>query len=201
MIDFLDEFKRVVAGLEAARVEYAVCGGWALALLGAPRATDDIDLLITTPNLDSAKDVARQLGFVIEAQPMTFHDGAIEIRRISKPAIGWTDDVIVLDFLLVTPPIADVWEGRQRVTATFGDFWVVSREGFLRLKEISGRAKDLADIERLAELAGRADDMPSRGDGHEDTPGPEDESTSSENPPGAKNHKGTGGRGDGGILM
>ena len=46
-----------------------------------------------------------------------------------------------------------VVEGRQRVTATFGDFWVVSREGLLRLKAISGRTRDLADIERLAELA------------------------------------------------
>lgn len=201
MIDFLDEFKRVIAGLEAARVEYAVCGGWALALLGAPRATEDIDLLITATTLDFAKDVVRQLGFVIEAQPMTFHHGAIEIHRISKPAIGWTDDILALDFLLITPPIADVWEGRQRVTATFGDFWVVSREGFLRLKEISGRAKDLADIERLAELAGRADDILGMGDGHEATDGPDDESTASDKPARAKNHKGTAGRDDGGKLM
>lgn len=154
MIDFLEEFKTVVFGLEAAGVGYAVCGGWALALLGVPRATDGIDLLVTTEDVDSAIQVARRLGYVFEATPMTFRDGIIEIRRLSKPAPGWQDDVLVLDFLLVTPSIEDVWKGRQRVTADFGDFWVVSREGLMRLKEISGRARDRADIERLAELAG-----------------------------------------------
>jgi len=158
MIDFLDEFRRLVVELEAAGVGYAVCGGWAMALLGAPRATNDIDLLVLAPQIETAKRAAERLGYTIEAKPMTFRDGAIDIRRVSKPAPGWSDDVLSLDLLLVTPQIEAVWKSRQRVRADFGEFWVVSREGLLRLKEISGRARDLADIERLAELADTAGD-------------------------------------------
>jgi hypothetical protein len=164
VIDFLDEFTKIVTRLDEAGVPYAVCGGWALALLGVPRATDDIDLLVTTKDLDAAKEVARTMGYVFEAAPMTFRDGAIEIRRLSKPAPGWQDNVLVLDLLLVTPPIEDVWDGRQRVTSEFGDLWVVSREGLLKLKEISGRTTDRADIERLAELAARAENDDDSGD-------------------------------------
>ena len=109
-------------------------------------------------------EIARELGYVFEAAPMTFRGGAIEIRRLSKPAPGWADDMLVLDLLLVTPPIEDVWQGRQKVTATFGDLWMVSREGLLRLKELSGRTADRADIERLAELAARAEDEIDSGD-------------------------------------
>jgi len=59
VIDFLDEFIRIVAALEASGVEYAVCGGWALALHGAARATDDIDLVVTASGVDAARETAR----------------------------------------------------------------------------------------------------------------------------------------------
>lgn len=160
MIDFLGEFTAVVTGLEESGVDYAVCGGWAMALLGAPRATDDIDLLVAAPDLDAAKGVARRLGYVLEAQPVSFREGAIEIRLVSKPAPGWSDDRLTLDLLLVTPEIEGVWRDRLKVSAPFGDFWVVSREGLLRLEELSGRAQDLADIERLGEIGAGGESGP-----------------------------------------
>lgn len=153
MIDFLNEFKAIVTEFEASGVDYAVCGGWALALHGAVRATDDIDLVVTASSVEAAIRVARHLGFVFEAQPMMFRGGAIQIRRVSKPAPGWQDDVLVLDLLVVTPQIESVWQDRQLISASFGDFWVVSREGLLELKRISGRTRDLADIERLVEVS------------------------------------------------
>ncbi|MCC6744656.1 MAG: hypothetical protein IT175_12425 [Acidobacteria bacterium] len=50
----------------------------------------------------------------------------------------------------------------------FGDVCVVSREGFLRLKELTGRARDRADIERLSELADRVDDVSTEGRSSDD---------------------------------
>ena len=45
MVDVYAEFLALVKALEAAHIEYALCGALALAVHGAPRATKDIDLI------------------------------------------------------------------------------------------------------------------------------------------------------------
>jgi hypothetical protein len=44
VFDLYEEFKAIVSALEEHRIDYAVCGGLALAVHGLPRATVDIDL-------------------------------------------------------------------------------------------------------------------------------------------------------------
>ena len=72
MFDLYEEFKSIVSALEEHGIDYAVCGGLAMAVHGLPRATVDIDLLILAERLEDAKSVVRSLGYTIEAQPMTF---------------------------------------------------------------------------------------------------------------------------------
>ena len=152
-MNFLEEFRRVIHGLEARGVEYAVVGGWALAFHGVVRATDDIDLLIVTESVDEARQVALELGFIIQNPAVSMHGGRIQLQRVSRPEPDWVDGLLVLDFLLVTPDILDVWDGRERISTGFGEVSVVSLEGFVKLKQISGRAKDLADVEALLDVA------------------------------------------------
>jgi hypothetical protein len=148
MFDLYEEFKSIVCALEEEEIDYAVCGGLAMAVWGAPRATVDIDLLILTEALEEAKAVARGLGFTIEALPMTVGDGAIEIRRISKIDTE-TGIVLPLDFLLVSPEIVEIWDCRVRVPWEAASLWTVSRRGLIALKSLKPRPQDLADIERL----------------------------------------------------
>ena len=82
---------------------------------------------------------------------MSFHDGQIEIRRISK-IDDETGFVLMLDLLLVTPEIVDVWQNKLVKPLENGSVSVVSREGLVKLKTISGRMQDKADIEKLAEI-------------------------------------------------
>ena len=42
MSNLLDEFKAITEALNSAGIEYAVCGGWAMAIHGLPRTTQDI---------------------------------------------------------------------------------------------------------------------------------------------------------------
>lgn len=148
MLDIYEEFQRIVLALDEQGIDYAVCGGLAMAVHGFPRATIDIDLLVLAERLDEAKSVVRRLGYSIEAQPMTFSTGAVEIRRFSK--IDSSDgDLLMVDFLLVTPQIAQAWATRIRVASTQGSVSVVSREGLIALKSFRKSAQDLADIERL----------------------------------------------------
>ena len=150
MLDLYDELTRLVAALEAGRIDYALCGGLAMAVWAFPRATVDIDLLIEPRSVPAVEAVAESLGYVLKARPMSFSSGAIEIRRISKvdPAGG---DVLMLDLLLVTPFLDDVWSTRTRVDWAGGSIAVVSREGLVKLKTLRSSGTDLEDIRHLQE--------------------------------------------------
>lgn len=85
-----------------------------MAIHGIPRATIDIDLLILSDDLERVWSAAKNLRYDVEGLPLHFADGAIEIRRISKVDIE-TKRIFMLDFLLVTDALVDVWTGRQVV--------------------------------------------------------------------------------------
>src|SRR6266478_2030137 len=145
----IDQLKQVVGLLAAEKIPYAVCGGLALAVHGKPRATVDIDILIQESDLQKVMDVGKRAGFNLPAGDMNFSGGKIKIRRLSKIVPKYADDVLTLDMLLVTPEVQDVWDSRELRAWEFGDVWVVSREGLIKLKQISGRPNDLRDIENL----------------------------------------------------
>lgn len=150
VLDLYEELRALVARLEERELEYALCGGLAMAVYGTPRATVDIDLLMPGESLPEAVQVARQLGYTIEAAPRAFAEGAIRIRRLSK-IDPESKDVLTLDLLLVTPEIAQVWQGRRQVGWAAGKLSVVSREGLIALKVLRGSGQDLDDINRLTE--------------------------------------------------
>ena len=71
MLDLLDEFSKLTRALDARGVEYAVCGGLALAVYGIPRATIDIDLMIAPDTLGTIEAIAAELGYRFAAAPMS----------------------------------------------------------------------------------------------------------------------------------
>ena len=146
MAFLLDEFSKLISAVEEAELEYAVCGGLALAIHGFPRATIDIDLLIRAESLERAFEIGKENGYNIHGLDISFKERAVEIRRVSK-IIG--EDVLSLDLLLVTAFIEDVWETRENVQFLGKQLSVVSREGLIKLKKLAGRPQDLADIHRI----------------------------------------------------
>lgn len=151
MTDIFEEFQKLIATINQKQIPYAVCGGWALAIHGVPRATVDIDLLILTENLEQVWRIAEDLGYDVEGLPLSFDDGFLEIRRISK-IDKESKTLFTIDFLLVTNGLKKVWETRENIDFEDDKVWTVSREGLMFMKEISGRHKDLGDIESLKEL-------------------------------------------------
>jgi hypothetical protein len=148
VLDLFEELVALIDALESRRIDYAVCGGLAMAIWGLPRATVDIDLLIEPESLAAVDEVAASLGYRFKANPMTFSGGAIVIHRVTKidPDGG---DVLMLDLLLVTPAVADAWQNRTRVEWDRGVISVVSRAGLMKLKSFRASGTDLDDIERL----------------------------------------------------
>lgn len=147
MSDLLSELSQITVALEENEIEYAVCGGLALSILGFSRATFDIDILIRSESLEKSFHIVKPFGYDIHGLDMSFKERAVEIRRVSK--IDDDGEVLSLDFLLVTPQVEDVWQGRKTVEWQGNPMSIVSREGLIRMKELAGRAKDLIDIDRI----------------------------------------------------
>jgi hypothetical protein len=147
MSTLLDELSQLISALNENEIEYAVCGGLALTIHGFPRATFDIDILIKAESLEKAYDVAAKYGYDIHGLDISFKEGVVEIRRVSK--IDDDGEVLPLDFLLVTPQVEEVWQTRQKLIWENQELWIVSPEGLIKMKELAGRAKDLIDIDRI----------------------------------------------------
>ena len=148
MATLLDEFRSITAALNEAEIEYAVCGGWAMAIHGLLRATVDIDLLVLAEDVDKALSVARSCGYDVEGWPLSFDDGDFELRRISK-VDSESRELITVDFLLVTKAYSDVWDTKEETDSEFGPMKVVSKAGLIKMKLLAGRDKDLLDIKEL----------------------------------------------------
>jgi hypothetical protein len=156
MIDIIDELRILTVKLDEQQVDYALCGGLALAIYEKPRATTDIDLLILADSVDAVFQIAKSLGYSVRGLDMSFADGAVEIRRISKIDPD-SKMVVTLDLLLVTPHTQHVWDSRVLASWQGRPLTVVSRNGLIALKQLSGRPQDFADIEALTEKSNETD--------------------------------------------
>jgi len=150
-MDILDELKKLISKLNAENIEYALCGGLAMAIYALPRATLDIDLLIEASSLEATRRAVHNLGFTIKAAPIEFHGGKMHIHRVSKiePETGET---LILDLLIVTPAIKDAWDSRKKVEWEHGQISVVSPEGLILLKSFRKSGQDQDDIRFLRSI-------------------------------------------------
>jgi hypothetical protein len=150
MIDIHDELRQLIAKLDEQNIEYALCGGMAMAVHQRPRFTIDIDLLIQEESLPETMNVARDLGYNIRGKDLSFANGAVEIRRVSKvdPDSG---DLLTLDLLLVTPEVRTAWDSRVQAEWEGGTLSVVSAAGLIAMKQLRRSGIDLDDIKALEE--------------------------------------------------
>lgn len=149
MRNLVDELFAIASALDAAGIEYAVCGGIAVTLHGWVRATDDIDLLVRPEDVARVLQAVRPLGFDMPAQPMTFGAGTEAERHVQRVSKLGGADVLTLDLLLADAAYEGLLEGRIVVRQPEGTVQLVSREGLLKMKRMAGRPQDLADIDHL----------------------------------------------------
>lgn len=146
-MDLYVELRGVLSALDEAGVSYALVGGLAVAVWGAPRATKDIDLLVRPDELPQAMTAVAARGFLLAAAPMTFRDG-MRLQRVSRIESG---ELLTVDFILVDSNLEPAWASRTKLETSDGATWVVSREALIQMKVAAGRSIDVADIEKLQE--------------------------------------------------
>lgn len=148
-MNLTDEFTALIAGLQTAKIEFAVCGALAMSLHGFPRYTKDIDFLVQPNDLPKLLDIAKKCGYDKEVETPSLgprDNPTCEVRRINK---FQGEDHVMVDFVLVLPHLQDVWAGRISYAWQGLTVPVVSAAGLAKMKRLAGRPQDLVDIETL----------------------------------------------------
>src|SRR5271170_3141908 len=142
-----DDFKDLLSAFNAANVRYLIVGGYAVSLHAQPRATKDLDILISTDAENSKAVYIALTKFGAPLEGLSAKDFAEpdNFFRMGTPPV-------MVDIM---PKISGVefesaWP--RRVTVAIDDDLSVpfiSREDLLVAKLSAGRAQDLIDVEAL----------------------------------------------------
>jgi hypothetical protein len=140
------DFRDLLRVFVAHEVRFLVVGAYALAVLGRPRATGDLDVWIDAAphNADRAFAALEDFGAPVHAlRPADLaHPGVVFQIGLPPLRIDILTDIDGVTF-------AGAWP--RRLAADFDGIVVpvISRKDFLINKRATGRVKDLADAERL----------------------------------------------------
>jgi len=148
------DYADLLRELDEARAEYVLVGGWAVAVHGHGRATDDLDVFVrATP--DNAERV--YLALARFGAPLSAH--GITPGHFAGPHYGYrVGQKPLLIEILTTIDGVDFDEAIRealRVSVDGVSVPVIGRAALLANKRAAGRHKDLADLEALGDLEPR----------------------------------------------
>ena len=145
---------RVAAALDAAKVPYALVGGYAVALHGVVRGTVDIDLVLRfrLEDFERADEALRSIGLasrlpVTASEVFRFRAEYIANRNLT----AWTfvnpaDPSEIVDVIL-THDLTGM--KTKRVSVLRGTIKILAIDDLIRMKLASGRPQDIEDVRAL----------------------------------------------------
>ena len=145
MIPFNEDFEDLLLAMADADVEFLVVGGWAMALHGHGRSTDDIDVWVRANpnNADRVYRALLQFGAPVQSHgvtPEVFAQPHYGYRMGIKPRlIEVLTSVTGIDF-------EEAWQDRRHFTLKGRTIYFIGRSALLANKRAAGRPKDLADV-------------------------------------------------------
>lgn len=147
----VEEMLSAANALNAAGLEYAICGGFAVVMHGYSRFTDDIDFLVRPQDVEAVVAALAKVGFDEDTGTLVFKDEHGEPQRVRRVVKFSGHDYLVLDLLHVTPALERIWSERQVKPYKEGQVTVVSYDGLIAMKRMANREQDVADIKNLEE--------------------------------------------------
>ncbi len=102
-MNLYEELVGLVTILEDSGLDYALCGGVALAFHGHPRFTKDIDLLVREEDLEAVRKAVTKCGFTVPGGRVPLRIGKPDeqiLHRVSKVS---GSEALTLDLMLVSP--------------------------------------------------------------------------------------------------
>lgn len=142
------DFKDLIAALLSGQVEFLIVGAWALACHGHPRATGDLDIWVGASSANAARVVAALASF---GAPLRTH--AVTESDFARPGFVYQLGVPPrrIDVMTSVSGIEFEASWRDRVEREVDGLRIpfLGRAALIANKRAAGRAKDLADVERL----------------------------------------------------
>lgn len=140
------DFREFIESLNSNKVKFLVLGGYALAFHGHPRYTKDLDiwLELSSENADRTMKALEDFGF-----------GDLDVSKEDLLSVGM---VVQLGYppnridLINSPDgvtFAECFETRIAVDLDGTTIPVIDIDNLKKNKKASGRAQDLADLEKL----------------------------------------------------
>lgn len=150
--------KELCQFLDAAGLEYVLVGGLAVGIWGAPRATVDVDFLVSFAKTDFlllAQQLRESNKFVfIHDQPMIFQKVSL-LRATLK-----SNTDISIDFLFADDDFKKEALKRRIVVQIAGvPVNISTPEDLILLKQMSSRPQDLLDAQKILDSRGSELDM------------------------------------------
>ena len=143
------DWSAFIESLSSHRVRFLIVGAHAMAAIGRPRATQDIDFFV-----EPTKANARRLGTALGE--FGYPALAREWMRFAEP-----DRMVILgreplriDVMTSITGVSfkEAWRGRLKARLGKYEVGFLGREQFITNKRASGRTKDLLDIALLEEI-------------------------------------------------
>lgn len=154
-MDLYEELGKIVDAFTEASLDYAVCGGVAVAFHGYPRFTKDIDVLMREADVPRSLDLLDRIGYTERSGKIPFEK--YDLYRTSKVEGA---DVLTVDLIAVSSALQEAWEQRMLFAWEGRTLRVVSGEGLAAMKRMAGRSQDLLDLEKLGFADESTDDIP-----------------------------------------
>ena len=140
------DFEELLKLFEKNNVAYMIVGGYAVAFHGYPRFTKDIDIFFQSKqeNIDKLKKALCAFGFEREALPDNIFTEKGNIIKFGIEPVR-IDLLNKIDGVLFENIKARTVRGRYgNIIVSF-----ISKEDLITNKKASGRAQDIADLEKL----------------------------------------------------
>ncbi|MFA6030116.1 MAG: hypothetical protein WC969_09700 [Elusimicrobiota bacterium] len=146
--------EKVAGALDAKGVEFAVVGGYAVALHGALRGTLDLDLLLRLRRKDfeDAEAALAGIGFLPRlpasaAEVLAFREELVRRRGVHSWGFHRPDEPGALVDIVLTDDLAG--KRVRRLRAGRLSLPIVEKDELIRMKEAAGRPQDLEDVRAL----------------------------------------------------
>jgi hypothetical protein len=147
-----EDFRDLLRALLEAGTRFLVVGAHAMAVHGVPRATGDLDVWIAADpaNADRVLEALTRFGAPLAAMGITHADF---LREDQVVQIGLPPRRIDVLTSISGVGFEDAWTSRIIHVTEGMAIPFIGRAALVRNKRVSGRAKDLADLEALGESA------------------------------------------------
>lgn len=139
-----DDFKDFIASLNKHEVVYLLVGGWAIGIHGHPRATKDIDFLVSIDDTNLEKLQRALYDFGAPPMDTAQFRGKKAVYRMGRPPIQ-IDLINKADGI----DILECYSRRKLIHVDGIEVSLISRQDLIANKRASGRLQDLADIEKI----------------------------------------------------